>query len=50
MRVAMYYNNRDVRLEELPVPKIGPGELLVRPVVPAVKQRTEASYRLTKRQ
>jgi L-iditol 2-dehydrogenase len=30
MRVAMYYNNRDVRLEELPVPKIGPGELLVR--------------------
>jgi L-iditol 2-dehydrogenase len=30
MRVAMYYNNRDVRLEEMPVPKIGPGELLVR--------------------
>ncbi|HVO93812.1 MAG TPA: zinc-dependent dehydrogenase [Terriglobales bacterium] len=30
MRVAMYYNNRDVRLEELPVPKVGPGELLVR--------------------
>ena len=30
MRVAMYYNNRDVRLEELPVPKIGPGELLLR--------------------
>ena len=29
MRVAMYYNNRDVRLEELAVPKIGPGELLV---------------------
>ena len=27
MRVAMYYNNRDVRLEELPVPRIGPGEL-----------------------
>jgi L-iditol 2-dehydrogenase len=26
----MYYNNRDVRLEELPVPKIGPGELLIR--------------------
>ncbi len=26
----MYYNNRDVRLEELPVPAIGPGELLVR--------------------
>jgi L-iditol 2-dehydrogenase len=30
MRVAMYYNNRDLRLEELPVPAIGPGELLIR--------------------
>ena len=30
MRVAMYYNNRDVRLEELPVPSVGPGELLIR--------------------
>jgi L-iditol 2-dehydrogenase len=30
MRVAMYYNNRDVRVEELPVPKVGPGELLIR--------------------
>jgi L-iditol 2-dehydrogenase len=30
MRVAMYYNNRDVRLEEMPVPSIEPGELLVR--------------------
>jgi L-iditol 2-dehydrogenase len=30
MRVAMYYNNRDVRLEELPVPKIGAGELLLK--------------------
>ena len=30
MRVAMYYNNRDIRLEELPVPRIGPGELLVK--------------------
>lgn len=30
MRVAMYYNNRDVRLEELPTPRIGPGELLVK--------------------
>jgi len=30
MRVAMYYNNRDVRLEELPVPEIGAGELLIR--------------------
>ena len=30
MRVAMYYSNNDVRLEEMPVPEIGPGELLVR--------------------
>lgn len=30
MRVAVYYNNRDVRIEERPVPKIGPGELLMR--------------------
>jgi L-iditol 2-dehydrogenase len=26
----MYYNNHDVRLEEMPVPRIGPGELLLR--------------------
>jgi L-iditol 2-dehydrogenase len=26
----MYYNNRDVRLEEMPTPRIGPGEILVR--------------------
>lgn len=30
MRVAMYYNNRDVRLEEMEIPRIGPGDLLVR--------------------
>ena len=30
MRVAMYYNNNDVRVEEMPVPEIGPGELLVK--------------------
>lgn len=30
MRVAMYYNNRDVRLEELAVPHIGSGEILIR--------------------
>ncbi len=30
MRVAMYYNNMDVRLEEMPTPQIGPGELLVK--------------------
>jgi L-iditol 2-dehydrogenase len=26
----MYYNNRDVRLEEMDIPQIGPGELLVK--------------------
>src|SRR5918992_679456 len=30
MRVAVYYSNHDVRLEELPVPRLGTGELLVR--------------------
>jgi len=30
MRVAMYYNNRDVRLEEMPIPKISSGEILVK--------------------
>ena len=30
MRVAMYYNNNDVRVEAMPTPHIGPGELLVR--------------------
>jgi len=30
MRVAMYYSNRDVRLEEMSVPQIGPGEVLMR--------------------
>lgn len=30
MRVARYYNNNDVRLEEMPLPQIGPGEVLVK--------------------
>ena len=30
MRVAMYYNNNDVRIEEMPRPEIGPGELLLK--------------------
>lgn len=28
MRVAMYYNNRDVRIQEMPQPEIGAGEFL----------------------
>ena len=30
MRVAVYHGNHDVRLEERPLPSIGPGELLLR--------------------
>jgi L-iditol 2-dehydrogenase len=30
MRVAMYYSNQNVRLEEMPTPQIGPGEVLMR--------------------
>jgi len=30
MRVAVYYSNDDVRLEEIPVPRIGGGELLLK--------------------
>ena len=36
MKVAMYYNNRDVRLEEVPTPQIGPGELLVKVVASGI--------------
>ncbi|MEM2869519.1 MAG: alcohol dehydrogenase catalytic domain-containing protein [Thermoplasmata archaeon] len=30
MKVAVYYRNDDVRIQEVPVPEIGPGELLMR--------------------
>jgi len=30
MRVAMYYRNSDVRIEEMPRPEAGPGEMLVK--------------------
>ncbi|MDI6831955.1 MAG: zinc-dependent dehydrogenase [Actinomycetota bacterium] len=30
MRVAVYHNNRDIRIEEMPVPEIGPREMLVK--------------------
>ena len=32
----MYYNNRDVRLEEMPIPRIGPGELLVKVIASGI--------------
>ncbi len=36
MRVAMYYNNRDVRIEDIPMPQIGPGELLVKVIASGI--------------
>ncbi|MCK4863600.1 MAG: zinc-dependent dehydrogenase [Dehalococcoidales bacterium] len=36
MRVAVWYNNRDVRIEERPRPKIGEGELLVRVIASGI--------------
>lgn len=30
MRVAVYYNNKDIRIEERPIPSIGEGELLIK--------------------
>src|SRR5512143_538098 len=30
MRLARWYSNRDLRVEPAPVPRLGPGELLVR--------------------
>ncbi|MEM3452225.1 MAG: alcohol dehydrogenase catalytic domain-containing protein, partial [Candidatus Hadarchaeum sp.] len=30
MRVARYYSNNDIRIEEMPKPEIGPGEILVK--------------------
>jgi L-iditol 2-dehydrogenase len=30
MKVAMYYNNKDIRIEEMPVPEINDDEMLVR--------------------
>ena len=36
MRIAMYYNNKDVRLEEMPIPQIGRGEILVKVIASGV--------------
>jgi L-iditol 2-dehydrogenase len=30
MRIAKYYSNKDIRIEEIPIPRIGAGELLIR--------------------
>lgn len=36
MRVLMYYSNNDVRLEQAPVPGIGPGEMLLRVIASGI--------------
>jgi len=36
MRVGMYYNNHDVRIEEMPKPKIGIGEILVKVIASGI--------------
>lgn len=36
MRVGMYYNNRDVRIEEMPKPKIGTDEILVKVITSGI--------------
>ncbi len=36
MRVAVYYSNHDVRLQEMPRPRIGPGEILVKVIASGI--------------
>jgi len=36
MRVLVYYSNKDVRLEEMSIPEIGPGELLMKAVASGI--------------
>ncbi|MEK7699026.1 MAG: alcohol dehydrogenase catalytic domain-containing protein, partial [Planctomycetota bacterium] len=36
MHVAMYYNNKDIRIEEVQLPQIGPGELLVKVIASGI--------------
>ncbi|UCD04872.1 MAG: alcohol dehydrogenase catalytic domain-containing protein [candidate division WOR-3 bacterium] len=36
MRAAVYYNNKDIRVEEVPKPKIGSGELLVKVIASGI--------------
>ena len=36
MRAAVYYSNKDIRVEEIPRPKVGPGELLVKVIASGI--------------
>jgi L-iditol 2-dehydrogenase len=49
MRVAMYYRNSDVRLQEMPRPEIGPGELLVKVVASGICGSDVMEWYRTKR-
>ena len=32
MKAAVYYNNKDIRIEEVDIPQIGPDEILVKTI------------------
>ncbi len=36
MQVAVYYNNRDIRIQDMPVPKIGDDEILVKVITSGI--------------
>lgn len=36
MKVAMYYNNKDIRIQEMPIPRIGDNEILVKVVASGI--------------
>jgi L-iditol 2-dehydrogenase len=36
MQVAVYYNNHDIRIEEMPIPEIGPDEVLVKTIASGI--------------
>lgn len=36
MHAAIYYSNKDIRIEEMPKPRIGPGELLVKVIASGI--------------
>jgi L-iditol 2-dehydrogenase len=36
MKVAVYYNNKDIRLEDRPIPQIGDGEILVKVIASGI--------------
>jgi L-iditol 2-dehydrogenase len=36
MQAAVYYNNHDIRIEEMPIPEIGPDEVLVKTIASGI--------------